>query len=1179
MVFIKRIDLRGFKTFNRKVSITLGKGFTVVTGPNGSGKSNIFDGLKFALGELSPRELRGKSLSDLVHKSPAEAARSAYVAVQFDNSDHKLPVDSDLVTISREFAKGGEGVYRLNGRRMSRKQVQDIMSSADIQVGGFNLISQHAITKLAEISPEERRKILEGLTGIGTFETKKATAKAELQEADMNLRIASARVDEVRQRIEQLEMERNNLLRFNLLNAEIGNQQARVLSAQILSLESRQTEMSLTLEQEQSRLDQVRQEREGLTQQRATIEEERRKFEEKIVTQGNKELFDLERRIADASRGIIEAKSTAETAKNLVTTRVRQRDAFNKQAEEMELSIKPLSSSIKSLQSHKRVLEEKLEESTARVEKISLKVSSSRESLDQDAKHLREVQDEIDGLGKELANLTAQSKGSSTKLDLTASHLQTLEARQKEFSQLSEELKTRIKEMEKLQKEEEKRLESIETKTKEYGGLKDQRRKEIDEALDIAKKARVTVVEFNTQKDLAANLGAEDKAIEKIEEMADEGALKGIHGRLEDLIKFPEEYRKAVQAASGGWMKALVVKNLEVAIRCVESLKRSKLGRVKIVPLDDLELPDQDMDFEEGSGIIGPLSKVVKSDKGIAPAVRFVFGDTILATTQRAAFLTASKGQRCVVTSGDLYEPGGGLESGYYRAPLEMSSLVPRSTALESLEKTVKSLETVVQRSRSDVDRIEQELVDLLEDRVSATKTREALARDVEGAKKSFERTRGFLQQTTRRIESLQNSMSKEQALLKETAEKQSEMKRRLAVIEEERARLRIDSRRSALSQLETERDQTNRENQGILREKLELEARLSAEQSKLETLKPGIDQIRIQLRALESEIGREETRAKTAAEQLETLDKEMKAFGQEKERLLGNLDSVAGERKKYEQQYAEVEHATRKMLQMMDPLNAAVTELKANLREVEAQLVIFRSQLASLGFEKPLETHPDLIREAEEMKRALEQERDEIGAINQLAAQQYESQKDGYKQLSVRISELEQDKLKIINFMNELEAQKLATFMDAYNKVNETFQTIFSEMTGGEGNGQMVLDNPENPFDGGLDILLQFPGKTMLTIGSASGGEKSVSTVCYLLALQQIHPMPFYVMDEIDAHLDVINTKRLATLIRSRSSLSQFIVISLKDTTISRAERVFGVFIDKGSSQVVSLPLRGENN
>jgi chromosome segregation protein len=1178
LVFIKRIDIRGFKTFNKKVSINLGTGFTVITGPNGSGKSNILDSLKFALGELSPRELRGRSLSDLVHKSQGEGARSAYVAVQFDNSDRKLPVDSDLVTISREFAKGGEGIYRLNGRRLSRKQVQDIMSSADIQVSGFNLISQHAITRLAEISTEERRKILESLIGIGTFETKKAEARVQLSEADLNLKVASARVDEVRQRIEQLERERNDLLRSNLLKTEINSQQARILSAQILSLETRHHEMSQTLDQEQLKLDQVRREREDLTQQRAKIEDERRRFEEKTVTQGNRELFDLERRIAQASKGVVEAKSTAETARNLVATRTRQRDAFTKQGEEMETSIKPLASSIKSLQSHKKTLEEKMEESTTKVEKISQKLTAARETLDQDNKKLREVQDEIDGLGKELSNLTAQSKGSSTKLDLTASHLQTLEARQQEFAQLSEELKSRIREMEKLQKEEEKRLDTIEQKTKDYGELKDQRRKEIDEALEIAKRARVTVVEFNTQKNLADSLGAEDRAIEKIEEMADEGALKGVYGRLEDLVKFPEEYGKAVQAASAGWMKALVVKNLEVAIKCIESLKRTKLGRVKIVPIDDLELPTDELDANQAPGIIGPLSKVIRSDRSIAPAVQFVFGDTILATTQRAAFLTAAKGQRCVVTSGDLYEPGGGLESGYYRAPLEISNIVPRSTALETLEKTVKSLETVVQRSRLDVDRIETELNELLEDRVSASKTREALARDVETAKKSFERTRAFLQQTTRRIDSLQSSMTKERALLEETAEKQGEMKRRLAVIEEERTKLRVDSRRTGLSLLETERDQATAENQAILREKLELESHLSNQQSTLETLRPGIDQIRIQLRSLDTEIHREESRVAEAHERLATLEKEMKQFNEEKARLVGNLDSVVDERKKYEEQFVEVEKATRKLLQMMDPLNASVTDLKAGLREVDARLAIFKGQLNALGFEKPLETHPDLIKEAEDMKRVLEQERDEIGAINQLAAQQYESQKEGYKHLSVRIGELEREKLAILEFMNELERKKLDTFMSAYNKVNETFQSIFREMTG-EGNGKMVLDNPENPFEGGLDVLLQFPGKTMLTIGSASGGEKSVSTVCYILALQQIHPMPFYVMDEIDAHLDVLNAKRLATLLRSRSSMSQFIVISLKDTTISRAERVFGVFIDKGSSQIVSLPSRSENN
>ena len=295
MVYIKRIDIRGFKTFNKKVSIPLDPGFTVITGPNGAGKSNILDALKFSLGELSARELRGGSLSALIHKSGAETARSAHVAVQFDNTDRKIPVDSDLVTVSREFSTGGEGIYRMNGRRLSRKQAQDILSSADIQVTGFNLIAQHSITRLAEISTEERRRILEDLIGLGVFETKKAEAKVQLQEADVNLKVATAKVDDVRTNIERLERERNDLLRSRLIQKEISNQQALILSSQILSLQAKRVGALQELENEQKNLEALRQQRDELTGQRAKVAAERRQYEENTVTQGNQVLFDVEK--------------------------------------------------------------------------------------------------------------------------------------------------------------------------------------------------------------------------------------------------------------------------------------------------------------------------------------------------------------------------------------------------------------------------------------------------------------------------------------------------------------------------------------------------------------------------------------------------------------------------------------------------------------------------------------------------------------------------------------------------------------------------------------------------------------------------------------------------------------------------------------------------------------------
>jgi len=1175
LVYIKRIDIRGFKTFNKKVSVNLDRGFTVITGPNGSGKSNILDSLKFALGELSPRELRGGSLSDLIHKSGGEGARSAYVVVQFDNSDRKIPVDSDLVTVSREFSKGGEGIYRLNGRRLSRKQVQDILSSADIQVTGFNLIAQHSITRLAEIGTEERRRILEDLIGLGVFETKKAEAKVQLQEADLNLKVAAAKVDDVRARIDQLERERNDLLRYKMLQKEIGSQQAQILSSQIAGFETKRVSALQALEQEQKKLEELRLERDNLSAQRVQTEAERRQFEEKTVTLGNQELFEVERKIAESSNGVVRAKVEAESARNLLNTRTRQRESLLKQGEDIDDSIKQLTISIRGLTGRQTRLEEQFTDSNSKAEKLNEALKTARDSLSQDSKQREELDAEIQAIEKELSGLIASSKGSSTKLDLTASHLQTLESRHQEFSQLGEELKKRIREMERFAKEQEKRLQDIEEKAKEYTELKDQRRKEIEEALDVVKRARVTVTEFNTQRNIADTIQAEERALQKIEEMAEEGAIKGVLGRLQDLIKFGDEYGKAVEAASAGWMRALVVKDLEVAIKCVESLKRTKLGRAKIIPLEDLELHATDDGDEETPGIVGPISKVIKSEKSVARAVQFVFGDTMLATNQRAAFMSASKGLRCVVTSGDLYEPGGGLESGYYRAPFDVSTIVPRSAALEGLERTVKSLETIVQRSRIELDRLESEIGTLREDRVSTSKTREALTRDVEMAQKSLERTRAALQQTKRRVDSLQSSMRNERELLEEMAQKQGEMKRRLSALEEERVKLKIEHRRTTISEHERERDRAVDEAETLLREKLELESKLASNQSTLDTLRPGYDQLRIQLRALESEIRHEETRVQEADKEADELQRKMKILNEEKSRLVGSLGSVTNERRKYEEKFAAIEESLQQLIDRMDPLNATVSELKAGIRELDTQLAMFSAQVRNLGFEKPLDVAPEAIEEAQKTKKGLEKELEEIGAVNQLATQQYEDLKDGYKHLSVRISDLEREKLAILDFMNELEKKKLDTFLTAFTKVNETFQQIFHDITT-SGNGRMVLDSPENPFEGGLDVLLQFPGKTELTIGSASGGEKSVSTVCYLLALQQIHPMPFYILDEIDAHLDVLNAKRLASLVRSKSSESQFIVISLKDTTISRADRVFGVFIDKGQSQVISLPDKG---
>jgi chromosome segregation protein len=275
MVYIKRIDLRGFKTFGKKATLKLGQGLTVITGPNGSGKSNVLDSLRFALGELSPKELRGSSLSDLVSKSNvSNPPKSAYVSVQFDNADRRLPMDAGSVTISREFYRGGEGVYRLNGRRVSRKQLTELLSSADIHVAGYNIVPQHAITRLAEVTSEERRKIVEDLVGLGVYDLKKTEAQIQLTQADTNLRIASARVDEVKIRVESLEKERNDYLRHSLLTKEITKLQAQITSRKITTLTDEIKALREQTTSKESQLNDLKAKRDGLSVSRLQIEQE-----------------------------------------------------------------------------------------------------------------------------------------------------------------------------------------------------------------------------------------------------------------------------------------------------------------------------------------------------------------------------------------------------------------------------------------------------------------------------------------------------------------------------------------------------------------------------------------------------------------------------------------------------------------------------------------------------------------------------------------------------------------------------------------------------------------------------------------------------------------------------------------------------------------------------------------
>jgi chromosome segregation protein len=1173
-VYIKRIDLRGFKTFGKKATVQLDRGLTIITGPNGSGKSNILDSVKFALGELSPKELRGETIGDLIHKGAmAATSRSAWVAVQFDNHDRRIPVDAEAVTISREFRRGGEGIYRMNGRKISRKQLTDILSSADIQVSSYNIVPQHAITRLAEVTAEERRKIIEDMIGIAVYDTRKASAQVELQKADVNLQVASAKIEEVRLRVELLEKERNDYLKYVQVRKEINELQAKAISHKIKKTKREASELEQEISEHQQEIQELKTKRDQLIQEKTRLESEKGHYEDSVTDKGSNKLLEVQRTMGDVNSTIARLRAQADAIQANTKSLQQQKIQLEENSTEIFQKVSDSKKELIELRSSHARLLKAVEIGQAQVDDSFKSLTDLREKLGERNKEAEDLERAINSLTTRAVRFNAQVKASATKIDLLNNHLKTLRSRKEEYESLLQNVSKRVDELLIVKNEEEKTASEADTRFSEYTKLREQRAKEIENANEVARRSTLVLTEIETQKNVTEHLSSDDKALSLIEEMAEAGAVSGVYGRLVDLVKVKDGYAKAVEAAAAGWMKALVVKNIETAVSCIEVLKKTKVGRIKLIPLASL-IHQRNVQVPKGfQEIIGPITEQLEFSERFRPAVNYVFGDTLLTSTQKSAFLESLKGVRAVAVTGDLYEAGGAMEIGYFRQPLDVSKLLLNGHAIDQLRNTLSSLEKMATKAKEEITRIDREILDQNKGKAKSQNLILSTEREIKTFKENLERAHKIVEDTSARLEELTHESGTEQAVLEASVSQKEKIQAQLAEVERNRSSLKIRSQSAALLERENEHSKLTSELSELVRQKIEAEGRIESLTSTVTAIEPTAEQTKIQSASIAKQLEKLASELAFAQAELPKSEGQLKQLEAARDQLSEELAGVKVKREEYNAQLRKMESEITKLLEQLDPLNSKRADLTASLKHTQMQIEFHVNELKELGYSEAEKVPEDEIQRVESTLPVLKKELAAIGGVNELAASQYEEVKENYKHLATRIYELEKEKLSIIQFMNELDQQKLEAFMKAFNQVSESFNQIFSTVTSGV--GRLFLEKPESPLEGGADIRLQFPGKTEMTIGSASGGEKSVGTVCFILALQAIHPMPFYIMDEIDAHLDVVNSQRLAELLKSKSKGSQFIIVSLKDVTITRADTVYGVFIQEGVSQVVRLPMQ----
>ncbi len=1175
MVYIKRLELRGFKSFGpNRILLTLDKGFTVITGPNGSGKSNILDAIKFVLGDLSARSLRADKMSGIIYDGQtSRKVESSRVTIQFDNADSQIPVSSKTASISRQVNQNGASIYRLRGRQVTRSQLVDSLSVAGINSSGHNIIMQGTIMRLADVTPVERRREIEAQIGIAEYDAKKNEAQSQLRQADINLRIASARIDEVQLRLENLERERNQALRYNFITEEVSKLEAIIVSFKLLEMQSWLFDQRKRLLEMNTEVESLRAKRESLSIRRNEVETERRQFDIEIEEKGSSKLLSMHKLIIELSSYVASLKKEIEMESSSLDRLENTKIKTHTRYEELKTIIKDSIKKLDRMKREKEKLIEIFDEKTSYQQRLSKKLISLTKDISTKTDDITGLENELESMERELFTLNAKIAETSEKNKIINESLDVLVDRRETFTSTIRELEQHLNELQKLRKEEEYRLQEFSERMPSLFKRKEQYAQQILSAKNIAQSARRTILEFETSKNVTEKMASEELALQRILELGKRGAIQGIMGKLEDLIRIDSKYEKAVTVASKGWLKSVVVDNFDTATKCIENLKKMKWGRVKIIPLKEVS-KSRIIELPEIVGVLGIATKFISCENKYLPAINFVFGDTIVMAGEKSALKASTVGYRTVDPNGSLFETGGGLEGGYYRSSLDVLSVLNKENTIRDLGKSVDALERMLKVRDSDIESLDEQITRLMQERIRQKSLVEMMMKETSNVKNNIQRVRENINGLNERINGLEARLSE---LIQEDIliEQRNAAEDRLNEISKKMKSLRTLLEPEVVTKLESEKELLDTDINELQTQLVKLESELSFTELNLSnTLKPELERIHSELETFDVQISRIRSEVEVATSALAEANKQLFELETSRDALSESMSTVSIERKRFEDQLDHIDRENNLLENTYERLNEKIHKLEIEVSTLESELKHEEENLHDLGFFEPIPVEKAELDRAKTLLKSVRNELDELGSVNQLAINQYDQQKDNYKQLSLRMNEIESERRAIIEFMNKIEEQKRQVFMNAFVKIDDKFKEFFREMTSG-GEGWMQLQNEEDPFMGGLDMFVRFPGKGgARLITGVSGGEKSVAAVCFILALQNISPAPFYIFDEIDAHLDPYYAERLADLLKKNSADSQFIVITLRDAMISRADRIFGVYVQRGTSRIASLNL-----
>lgn len=1165
-MYIKQLEIDNFKSFANKSEIPLLKGFTTVSGPNGSGKSNIIDSVLFALGLANASELRAENLSHFI--STYTKRNDAFVKVTFGDTEN-----GEDLTIGRKIRKTSQGyasTYYINDSVTTLTNVHAVLEKYNVTPNSYNVMMQGDVMGITNCTPKNRRKIIDEIAGIADFDRRIDQATNELETVEQRVERSTVILNEVDNRLEQLKEEREVALKYQKLREEKQGLESQVSKVKFFDIKRSLEKAHENILEFTKKKKEEEVKNKDLDERLNLIKQKYQEISNLVKEKGEAQQIELKKQ-EEALKGEIDRKTNAtnyadkqihdglrsiENAKNGI-------ENFKKKIEDFKLKIKLKDDEIAVIKENTKTREAELKKILEDMTGLNATADQHIEKRNNLRKQLEDLKDEETKLIQAKLPLESELKTLQRDLEDAKTRLAELTEMKENFAANQDLKKTLV---EQLQKEmadfkiiQQNAMHDLDTTKNEINDL--------NYNIQMASR-KIAVMETKKQMAEESNFG---RAVDTIMN----AKLRGVHAPLVKLGTVDKEFSVAMEVAFGGRMAHIVVDDEHVAGVAIELLKSSNAGRATFIPLNKIKKAPTRLQLPRDKGVIDFAINLVDFDDEYIDAFYYAVGDTIVVEDLESAKKLIGK-YRMVTLQGELLEKSGSMTGG---------------TRLRTGLSFSQNDDEELNKFKDRLKEMEQKLASLENKKTSL----EAKLEDVRGkysdSMSEFSKSKVELDNMNQNYANSENILKEKADFIASAEPKIVELNNKLDKLEEKNVKI-YDDMATCQEAIDEVEKLINDKDLKDLKEKTEgVENEIKRLQTKLMTAENDKNELNRQISFHENLI-------ETKTEEITNIEHNNVKLEEDKKRYQNDIVELNKKMEELHEQIVQIEEKLGKLLKERDEINAELIELekqkhikaadieriaeqiesfKARRRELEPQLDNAKKDLEDAGEDvAKLEPIEISIEEITSKIQRLEKRMAELGDVNMRALAAYDEVLARQSELKEQIETLSKERKEILERMQGYEQLKKETFMKTYNHINENFKEVFHQLS--EGEGELKLECPDDPLAGGMTIEAQPRDKKLQRLESMSGGEKSLTALAFVFAIQRYMPSPFYAFDEVDASLDTMNVERIAQMVQNQSKETQFIVVSHRRPMIESANRTLGVTQkEKGITKVTGIKLRDE--